>query len=273
MDVFDLLKKYNIEPRRSAGQNFLIDQDILKKIVETADLKQRDNVLEVGPGLGVLTEQLVKNAKKVVAVELDRSLFFILKKIFKAEKNLELLNEDILELDSARLANLFSREPYKIVANIPYNITASFLRKFLEIDYPPQEMILMVQKEVAQRICAQPGELSLLGVSVQFYSKPQIIHYVPKSCFFPKPEVDSAIIRVILKKQKLKPDEVKQFFRLVKIGFSAKRKQLQNNLTNGLHCDRDAMKDLVKKLGLKETVRAQELSLEEWRSLVKEIVM
>ena len=158
MKVFELLDKYNITPRRSAGQNFLIDNSILGKIVNAADLKAGDNVLEIGPGVGVLTAELIKVAKKVVAIELDRSLFFVLKKEFKGVKNLDSINGDALELREAELQKLFNGEPYKIVANIPYNITSFLLRKFLEqFDYKPSELILLVQKEVAKRIVAKPA--------------------------------------------------------------------------------------------------------------------
>lgn len=272
MNVFDLLKKYKISPCRSAGQNFLIDDNILRKIVATADLKTSDNVLEIGPGVGVLTQQLVAIAKKVIAVELDKSLFFVLKKEFKGVKNLELINDDILKLTEAVLNKLFNGEPYKIVANIPYNITSFLLRKFLEqFEYKPTEMILLVQKEVARRIVAKPGDLSLLAVSVQYFSEPKIIDYVSKNCFFPAPEVDSAIIKLKVKNLKFDKDKTKKFFRIVKIGFSAKRKKLLNNLSNGLKIDREIVRQVLISCGLKETVRAQELSLEEWIKINKNL--
>jgi 16S rRNA (adenine1518-N6/adenine1519-N6)-dimethyltransferase len=270
MKIFEILKKYKIEPRRSAGQNFLIDENILRKIVGAAELKNTDNVLEIGPGVGILTEQLVKSAKQVTAVELDKSLHFVLKKEFKGVKNLELINADILELKEADLKKIFNNEPYKIVANIPYNITSFVFRKFLEqFEYKPTEIVLLVQKEVAKRLVAKPGDLSLLAVSVQYFSEPKIVDYVSKNCFYPAPEVDSAIILLKVKNEKFDADENKNFFRVVKIGFSAKRKQLLNNLINGLKIDREVLKEIFNKIGIKDTARAQELSVENWKLIVK----
>jgi len=272
MNIFDFLKKYNIQPRREAGQNFLIDNNILEKIVAAADLKSGDNVLEIGPGVGVLTEKLIEKAKKVVAVELDKNLQYVLKQEFRKVKNLELINGDALKLHEEDLKKMFNDEPYKIVANIPYNITSLVFRKFLEqFDYKPSALVLLVQKEVAKRICERPGDMSLLAVSVQYFSEPKIIDYVSKNCFFPKPEVDSAIIKLKVKDLKIDKEEIKKFFRIVKIGFSAKRKQLLNNLSNGLKIDREVVRQALTACGLKETVRAQEISLDEWGMVIEKL--
>lgn len=268
MKIFEILKKYNIEPDRRRGQNFLIDNNILEKIVNAAKLKTTDNILEVGPGAGVLTEKLIAKAKKVVAVELDKSLYYVLKQEFREAKNLELIKDDILDLHEENLKKLFNNEKYKIVANLPYNITSFFLRKFLELfEFKPAELILLVQKEVAERLTAKPKKMNLLAISVQFFTQPEIIDHVSKNCFFPKPKVDSAIIRLKMKDVGLKKQEIKQFFRIVKIGFSAKRKQLLNNLINGLGLRREKVAEALKEVGLKTTVRAQELSLADWEKL------
>jgi 16S rRNA (adenine1518-N6/adenine1519-N6)-dimethyltransferase len=268
-EILKILAQYNLKPKKLLGQNFLIDQNILNKIVKAAELTPTDNVLEVGAGLGVLTKQLIARVNQVLAVELDKSLFFVLKQELRKAKNLKLVNADILKIKIAELEEYFAQKPYKVVANIPYNITSNFLRKFLELEYQPNQLVLLIQKEVAQRIVAKPGQMSILSVSVQYYSEPKIIDYVSKNCFFPKPTVESAIIKLKVKdKAELEPKDEKRFFQLVKIGFSAKRKQLQNNLANGLHISRDQVKVALKKAGLKETARAQELALDDWNTLV-----
>lgn len=266
----DLLKKtqelcrlYDIKPARSRGQNFLIKEDIYEKIVETADIEKDDVVLEVGSGLGFLTSLLAKKAKKVVTVELDDRLAEVLKIGLDSQgvENIEIINENILDF------KWHKKEKYKIVANLPYNITSVFLRKFLSADVKPGLMVLMLQKEVAERIVASPGNMSLLAVSVQFYSSPEIIQMVPSNNFWPEPKVDSAIISLIVKSKKLKVNE-KDFFRLVKIGFSAKRKMLKNNLANGYHIEQAEVVDILKKAGFSQKIRAQEMSVDNWISLL-----
>jgi len=271
-ETIQLLEKYNLEPKKYLGQNFLIDRKVLDEIIKCSNIKSSDNVLEVGPGLGFLTKELTARAKKVAAIELDKSLFFVLKQEFKETKNLELINDDILKIDFAKLKRLFKEDDYKIIANIPYKITSHFLKKFLTAQYYPHEMVIMVQLEVAERIVAEPGKHSLLSLSVQFYSQPEIIHQVSSDSFLPKPKVSSAIIKLKnIQKNRLPVDE-KLFFRLLHIGFSAKRKQLQNNLANGFHAEKSEIKDILLNLGFKEHVRAQELSLKDWHKLYSQLI-
>ncbi len=269
-----LCKQYNIKPVRSRGQNFLIKEEIYDKIIEVADLCKDDVVLEVGPGLGFLTVKLAQKVKKVIAVELDDKLADVLR-IKMAEQgigNVEIVNRDILkELNSLTLKELSS---FKIVANLPYNITSIFLRKFLSAEIKPNLMVLMLQKEVAERITAQPPKMSLLAVSVQFYAESKIVQMVSADCFWPKPAVDSAIIKL-----NVKPPSglratgwLRNFFRLVKIGFSAKRKMLKNNLANGYHISQQEAEDKLKKADLDIKIRAQELSVEDWIRLFGEFV-
>jgi len=270
LDVMKLLEEYQITPRREAGQNFLIDRGVLEEIVATADLKKTDNVLEVGPGLGVLTNELVTRAKRVVAVELDRTLFTILKKTFRDIRNLQLVREDILEIGPPAIKKMLDDQSYKVVANIPYNITSNLIRQFLESPARPTKMVLLVQKEVGERIIAEPGQASLLSIAVQLYSVPRIVRVVPADCFYPAPAVDSVILDLKVKPELPEIDE-KRFFRLLHIGFSAKRKQLQNNLQNGLRVTREAACELLESVALGVNVRPQELTLDDWIRLLNKL--
>jgi len=265
---------YKIQPVRQKGQNFLIDQAVLKKIVEAAELGKDDIVLEVGPGLGILTEELVKKAKKVISVELDQKFFEFLKTKFSGVNNLELINGDILELG---IRNYELGIRYKIVANLPYNITSRFLKKFLTAEHKPAAMTLLVQKEVAQRICARPGQMSLLSVSVQLYGQPEIVAIVGRDNFWPKPEVDSAILKIsAIKNQPALAEFLagiteETFWQLVRIGFSSRRKQLQNNLTSGLKIPSVEVKNLLKKANFNPQIRAQNLSVRDWITLARKL--
>lgn len=259
-----LCKLYNIIPARSKGQNFLINEAVYEQIIEAANLSTKDLVLEVGPGLGFLTAKLAKQADQVVAVELDDKLARVLKTAIATEKveNVQVVNQSILDFNDG-----FER--YKIVANLPYNITSVFLRKFIsEVEHKPELMVLMLQKEVAERIVAKPGKLSLLAISVQFYAQAEIIATVPAADFWPAPEVASAIIRITVNKQLVKVDE-KEFFRLVKFGFSAKRKMLKNNLASGYQLSQEEVVARLKQAGFNEKIRAQELSVEDWVRLLE----
>ena len=256
IDIESILSKHNIRSKKYMGQNFLIDKNVLDKIIEAAEIKNTDTILEVGPGLGTLTIALAKKAKQVVAVEKDKTLCQALEKILKDQKisNVKLINGDILKIPDFEIKN------YKLVANIPYYLTSPLIRKFLEADYKPSEIILMVQKEVAQRITANPPKMSILSVAVQFYAEPQIIDYVAKTSFLPVPKVDSAIIKIIPR-----PDvgrvgratshiNTEKFFGLVKRGFSAKRKMLKNNLPE----------INLEKFGFNPKIRAENLSVNDW---------
>ncbi|OGF20805.1 ribosomal RNA small subunit methyltransferase A [Candidatus Falkowbacteria bacterium RIFOXYB2_FULL_38_15] len=277
--IKEFLRKNNISPSRDRGQNFLIDKNVLEKIVETADLKKNDIVLEIGAGFGTLTERLVQKAGKVITVESDRGILPILRRNLENYKNVEIIEKDVLQIPSNLLPVI--SYSYKIVANLPYQITSIVLRKFLESEPRPSEMVVMVQKEVAERICALPllcnatarraGEMSILAISVQFFGEPEIIEIVPRSSFYPAPEVDSAILKISnIKKQtekNIKKIAPKDFFRVVKVGFSARRKQLHNNLTNGLHLKSEEVKNILLDLGLDIQVRAQDLSVDDWINL------
>jgi 16S rRNA (adenine1518-N6/adenine1519-N6)-dimethyltransferase len=272
-----ICKKYNIKPSRKRGQNFLISEEVYNQIIDAANLSKNDTVLEVGSGFGILTRLLCGNAKKVIAVELDKKIFDYLKTVKEIEKlnNLELLNKNILDLKITELP----QGKFKVVANLPYNITSIFLRKFLPLIAAQKldEMVLMLQKEVAERIIAKPGNMSLLSLSAQFYSDPEIFYYVDKKNFWPEPKIDSAIIKIkpinntIQRKLRLKVEE-KDFFQIARIGFSAKRKKLANNLANGLHKKQSEILPFLQESGLSPNVRAQELGVKDWINLAKSLV-
>ncbi len=297
----ELCKQYNIKPSRTKGQNFLITEDIYNKIIESADLKKDDIILEVGPGLGFLTEKLAKNVKKVIAVELDDKLAEALRGRLGKQRieNVKVINENVLDFRIRNSSKSAGRQEsgisgnnkipnslfiipdsrYKVVANLPYNITSIFLRKVLSLENKPEVMVLMLQKEVAGRITAKPGKLSLLAVSVQFYAEAEIIEYVSKDNFWPKPEVDSAIVKLEVRSNlpappkadrrqagKLEDDE-RKFFQMVKFGFSARRKMLKNNLAGGYHITQEKVEKLLKLAGFDQKIRAQELSIQDWVNL------
>ncbi len=263
-EIKTICKAYNIYPTKAKGQNFLIDKNVLNKIIKAADLKKDDVVLEIGPGLGILTFELAKKVKKVYAVELDKKLIEVLETLFLSYKNIKVIEGDILKLNFKDLD--LKDNKYKIVANLPYNITSVVLRKFLENKPRAKEIVVMVQKEVAQRIVAKPGQMSLLSVSVQFYSQPEIVDFVSRNCFWPVPGVDSAILRIKEIRKNNKVDE-KKFFQVVRVGFSSRRKQLQNNLAAGFRLPNEAVKQTLKELKIKENARAQELNIEQWIKL------
>ncbi|MEI7498424.1 MAG: 16S rRNA (adenine(1518)-N(6)/adenine(1519)-N(6))-dimethyltransferase RsmA [Candidatus Falkowbacteria bacterium] len=260
----ELCRQHGIIPARSKGQNFLIEENVYEAVVDAANLIKDDLVLEVGPGFGFLTARLAKRVKKVIAVELDSNLANFLKNFFVSQKiaNVELIEADVLKLalNSSGLAK------YKIVSNLPYNISSIFLRKFLTAEHKPESLTLLLQKEVAERIVAKPGEMSLLALSVQFYAEPKIVQIVPAKAFWPAPKIDSALISIIIKSEAPKVSE-KSFFRLAKFGFSAKRKKLKNNLAGGLSIDAVLAGEYLTQIGLSADVRAEDLSLEHWLDL------
>jgi len=267
--IKNFFRENNISPSRDRGQNFLVDEKVLEKIIESANLKKDDVVLEIGAGFGTLTERLAQKAGKIITVESDRGILPILRRNLENYKNVEIIEKDVLSV--VNYESKIMNYEYKIVANLPYQITSIVLRKFLENEPRPNEMMVMVQKEVAERICAISGEMSILAVSVQFFGQPEIIQIVPRSSFYPTPEVDSAILRISRIKNEsetnLKRMDAKDFFRVVKVGFSARRKQLHNNLANGLRLKSEEAKNILLDLGLDIQVRAQDLSVDDWINL------
>ncbi|MFA6587970.1 MAG: 16S rRNA (adenine(1518)-N(6)/adenine(1519)-N(6))-dimethyltransferase RsmA [Patescibacteria group bacterium] len=267
------LQNSRIWPNKSLSQNFLVDQEILQKIILNADLQKDELVLEVGAGLGILTWELAKRVKKVLAVEYDQQILPMLKENLKSLNNVKILQADIMKFPIQELLKNFGSEEvrkYKIVANLPYHLTSHFLKKFLSSDFPPNSFSLLLQKEVALRICAKPGDMSLLSISVQMFGQPEIGVFVPKQAFWPQPKVDSAILNI---KRRIKPlgNEFTRFqvFKFAKIAFSAKRKTLVNALSGGLHETPNKIRAYLNTLGLSPMIRAQELNLDQWFSLAR----
>ncbi|HEY4383481.1 MAG TPA: 16S rRNA (adenine(1518)-N(6)/adenine(1519)-N(6))-dimethyltransferase RsmA [Ktedonobacteraceae bacterium] len=264
-----ILAAHNMRPNKSFGQNFLTDHSILDKIIEAAKISPDDTILEVGAGTGVLTRELAQRAKRVVAVELERDMLALLEKTTESYPNVELIARNLLFLDPMEV---FGQQRYKLVANLPYYITAPTFRHFLEAENAPELLVVMVQLEVAQRIIAQPGDLSLLAISVQFYGQPQIIAQVPARSFFPAPKVDSAILRVdVNPRAPLQPEERNRFFRIIQAGFSERRKQLHNSLAHGLHTKNEEIRAWLATAGIEASRRAETLSIEEWLKLWRTI--
>ena len=265
-----LPKKGIIFPKKKLGQNFLTDANIVRKVIAAANLKPNDTVLEIGPGTGILTCELAKTAKKVVAVEFDQDLIGALKESLKDFGNVILISGDIRRFDERKIES-----GYKIAANLPFYLTAPIIRKFLESENPPKELTLIVQKEVAQRIIAKPPQMSLLAVSVQFYAKPKIVSYISKNCFWPSPKVDSAILKITPKIQTSEKKLAEVFFKIAKAGFSHPRKQLINNLSNSFFSKdnreggRKKIETWFKKCCLDPAQRAETLTVGDWINLAK----
>jgi 16S rRNA (adenine1518-N6/adenine1519-N6)-dimethyltransferase len=266
MDPRVLLRQYDIRPKKSLGQNFLIDAGAAQQVVAAAQLLPKDEVLEVGAGLGALTRHLTTRAARVVAVELDQRLIPILEQILVDHTNVRIVHGDILKLDPAALLPT----GYKVVANIPYYITSALLRHLLEAQVRPSLMVLTVQAEVARRIVATPGDLSLLALSVQFFGTPQIVAKLKAGVFYPRPKVDSAVVRIDLgpeARPNIDVTDVELFFRLARAGFGQRRKQLRNALTHGLACTQTRVDTALSQAGVDPRRRAETLTLDEWATL------
>ena len=267
LDVPDLLNRYGLKPDKRLGQNFLIDSIYLLRIVEIAEVSEKDTVLEIGAGLGALTRPLAISANSVVAVELDSSLIAPLSEVLEPYSNVRIVQGNILEMDPGKLID---EKDYLVVANIPYYITSAVIRHLLGARVKPKRIVLTVQREVAERICVAPGDMSLLALSVQIFGEPNIAMHIPGGAFYPAPEVDSAVVKIRLYPKPVIPvPHLEQFFLMIKAGFSQKRKTLRNSLSAGLHETPTAMEDLLKSAGIDSHRRAQTLSLAEWRHLVE----
>jgi len=260
-----LLDGGSIAPKKSLGQNFLHDPHTLEKIVALAELPPGATVLEIGPGTGNLTRALARVAARVIAVEVDGRLIPLLQATFADQPHVEIVHGDILTLD---LAGRLGDTPYTLVANLPYYITSAILRHIFEGMPRPQRIVVTVQREVAERLVAVPGEMSLLAVSVQFYGQPQIAMRLNPAAFWPRPDVDSAVVRIdVLDAPSVAVPDEKLFFRVVRAGFGQKRKQLRNSLSAGLGIAKAQAGDLLAGAGIDPQRRAETLSLEEWAAL------
>ena len=263
-----ILRELGLRPSKGLGQNFLVDETVPPKILAAADITPDDCIVEIGPGVGVLTLRLAPQVRKLTAVELDNRLYPFLRENLSRYPGARLVEGDALNFRPSEL----EPEPYKLVANIPYYITSAILRHFLESEHRPERVVLMVQKEVAQRIVARPPDMSLLAVSVQFYGRAKIWSYVPAGAFFPPPKVDSAVLLIEI----FKPDEhpypgvnEARFFEIVRAGFSQKRKQLANSLSSGLgeKVTKSEVQHFLQQAGIEGSRRAESLELTEWVKL------
>jgi len=270
-----LLRQFGFKPRKSLGQHFLVDEAVLERILSAVELSHGDIVVEIGAGLGILTEGLAKRGAKVIAVELDSKLVALLKKRLAPFPDVKIIRADILKVTPQQLLqnNLTASEfirGYKVIANLPYYITSPVLNHFLEAQSRPSEMVVMVQKEVGEAIAAAPGKMSFLSVRTQFYSKPAIISYVPAASFYPPPKVDSVILRLnVYSQPPIEVSDVAGFFDIVMHGFSSPRKQLRNSLAHSFKMPPRQVVSLLEKAGIEARRRAETLSLEEWRELWK----
>ncbi len=251
-----------MKAKKSLGQHWLRDKATLFDVVSAADVTKDDIILEVGPGLGTLTEVLAESAKKVIAVEADTELVAPLRVQFFNKPNVEFVEADILKFNLGVLPS-----KYKVAANIPYYLTSNLIRTLLEADNPPQIMALLIQKEVAERIVAKPGQMSVLAFSVQYYATATITRSVGRELFDPSPKVESAIIKIVLRNKPVFEANKEKLFQLVKAGFGEKRKMLRNSLASGLQIPTNQVEQLLEQSGLKPTARAQELSLADWQRL------
>ena len=275
LDVAGTLRRYGLRPEKGLGQNFLQDADALERIALEAELSGGDTALEIGPGLGSLTRYLASAARRVVAVELDERLLPPLKGVLASYGNVEIIRGDILKLSPAAL---IGGGDFVVVANIPYYITSAVIRHLLDVmpregDAPrPRRMVLTIQKEVAERICAAPGDLSLLALSVQVYGQPRITGVIPAGAFFPVPKVDSACLRVDMYPASLvTPELLDWFFRVARAGFSQKRKTLRNSLAGGLQLKPAEVEPLLRAADIDPQRRAETVSIDEWRELAEQV--
>ncbi len=267
LNIPALLKRFGLHPRFRLGQNFLQDDHALQEIVHVSGILPSDDVLEIGPGLGNLTRYLALAAHHVTAVELDQDLFPALEEVVAPFSNVRLVQADILDVNPTELMD---KPDYLVVANIPYYITSAVVRHLLESAGRPRRLVLTMQEQVARRICAKPGKMSLLALSVQVYGNPEIVAYISAEAFFPTPKVDSAVLRVeILPEPLISIVLLDTFFTLIKAGFSQKRKTLRNSLSGGLGIAPAEAERMLASAGIDPIRRAETLSLEEWGNLCK----
>ena len=268
-----VLQKYNFNFQKKFGQNFLIDTHVLDKIINAAEITKEDFVLEIGPGIGTMTQYLCENAREVVAVEIDKNLIPILEDTLKEYDNVTVINEDVLKVDINKLAEeKNNKKPIKVVANLPYYITTPIIMGLFESHVPIDSITIMVQKEVAERMQVGPGtkEYGALSLAVQYYAKPEIIANVPPNCFMPRPKVGSAVIRLTRHKETpVQVEDEKLMFRIIRASFNQRRKTLVNGLKNSgeLSLSEEIIEESIEELGVPLTIRGEALSLEQFAIL------
>ncbi len=271
--VESLLHQFDFKAKKRLGQHFLVDEDVLERILSAAELGCGDTVVEIGPGLGVLTGRLAEMVREVIAVELDSKLVRMLRGILASSHNVRIVHTDILAITPGRLLEIYSAmtgstQNYKVVANLPYNVSSPVIRHFLTASLKPSLMVVMVQREVGDAMAAVPGKMSLLSVATQFYSKPTIITYVPAASFYPAPKVKSAVLRLdVYGERPVKVSDVEKFFDIVSCGFRAPRKQIRNSLAQALGMPASQIASLLEEAGILDKRRAETLNMEEWKKL------
>lgn len=269
VDPRQILRRHGLRPTKALGQIFLVDRRALERIVAAAELQPDDRVLEVGPGVGQLTRLLAAAAGRVVAVELDPRMVQVLRQELADRPNVEIVEADILAVDPGAL---LAGAPYKVVANLPYYITSAAVRHLLEAQPPPTLLVLTVQREVADRMTAHPGDMSLLAVSVQLYGRPRRLARIPAGAFFPAPKVDSAIVRIdVYPEPPVHLPDREWFFAVARAGFGQRRKQLRNSLSAGLQLSAEAVEGALRRAGVDPRRRAETLSLEEWAAVSEQL--
>ena len=272
-NTIEVLQKYNFNFQKKFGQNFLINTGILEDIIEAAEITKDDFVLEIGPGIGTMTQYLCESAREVVAVEIDKNLIPILEDTLSAYDNVEVLNDDILKVDIKALAEERNAgKPIKVVANLPYYITTPIIMGLFESHVPIDSITIMVQKEVADRMQEGPGskEYGALSLAVQYYAHPEIVVNVPPSCFMPQPKVGSAVIRLTRHAEPpVNVENEKLMFQIIRASFNQRRKTLANGLNNfpGLNLSKEAIQRCIEELGVPVTVRGEALSLDQFAQL------
>ena len=267
LDAPKVLKKYGILPKKSLGQNFVINQSVLDAVVSAAGLNGHEEVIEIGAGLGTLTIELAQRAGRVFAVEIDKRLIPVLRAVLQDFENVTLLHTDFLQVDPGELV---SRSAYSVVANIPYNITSALIRHLMESSIAPERVVLTMQREVAQRITGSPGNMSLLALSVQIYGSAVITAHIPADWFYPIPEVDSAVLRIDIYDEPVVPRNViPVIFNLARAGFGQKRKKLRNSLAAVMSSTPAEVEQLLGRAGIQPKSRAQELSIQDWEKIAQ----
>jgi 16S rRNA (adenine1518-N6/adenine1519-N6)-dimethyltransferase len=265
LNASSLLKTYGLAPNKDLGQNFVIRRSALEQIISAACLEERELILEIGAGLGALTLELGLRGHRVVAVEYDKRLIPILNSVLAGMSNVSIIHGDILQLDPK---DILDQRDYIVVANIPYHITSAVIRRLMGSPIPARKVVLTVQREVAERVAAGPGELSLLALSVQIFGYPQIHSHISSSAFYPQPKVDSSVLSIEMYAQpKVDLSDIDYFFWIAKAGFNQKRKQLRNALAGGLQLTPQEVEKMMLAVDLDPTRRAQELDLDEWQRL------
>lgn len=275
--TLDVLKKYNFNFQKRFGQNFLIDSHILEKIISAAEITKEDCILEIGPGIGTMTQYLAESAGEVIAVEIDKSLIPILEDTLSGYDNVTIINQDILKVDIAKLVlEKNNGKPIKVVANLPYYITTPIIMGLFESHVPLKNITIMVQKEVADRMQVGPGtkDYGALSLAVQYYARPEMVTYVSPACFIPKPNVGSAVIR--LERYQNPPVEVADeafLFRLIRAAFQQRRKTLANGIGNAsdIPCSREQVQQALEELGFSVSIRGEALTLQEFASLSNQL--